>query len=522
MSDISTQHPKYTAMLPDWLQMRDTHAGERQVKKQRSKYLPYTSGMIADGGGAASHTPGELAYQAYIVRAVFPELVADAIESMLGVMHFKPPKIELPPKLEAMRDRATLRNESLVALLRRINEEQLTTGRLGLLLEVPDAATGPVVPHVAMYYAEDLINWDDGRRDGSEQDTLQLVVIDESEEERLPDGFIWDYVEKYRVLELGALNVDEPAGTGASYKVRVVREKSETADQAAEVQPIIQGKKLDEIPFVFVNTKDIIASPDRPPLIGLSNLSLTIYRGEADLRQALFMQGQDTLVVIGDSGDGVTTRLGAGAKINLDIGGDAKFIGVSSEGLAEMRSTLENDYSRGNERARALIEAVSSAAESGEALRVRVAARTASLNQVALTGAFALQELLKKAARWVGADPEQVIVEPNLDFVSDTMTGRDLSELMGSKMLGAPISLASVHQICQQRGLTEKTFEEELEEIEREAEEGIFGGASEDEEADPNADPANDEDPNADDANDEDPNADDEDADDEDDDNADA
>ncbi len=475
MSSIDSRHPLYLEHIEDWEQLRDTYRGERIVKNRGTRYLPYTAGMIADGAAKGPETPGRKAYDAYRRRAVFPELVKEAVEAMLGVMHHKPPTIELPAAMEPLLERATLRNESLEALLRRINEEQLVTGRVGLLLEVPDAKPGPVLPHVALYQAEHVINWDDGDRDDVEVDTLQLVVLDESEDERTGDGFEWERIEKYRVLVLGELLDEEADGTGARYRVGVFREKADY-DEAAMLEPSIRGRMAEEVPFVFVNTKDIVAEPDDAPLVGLSNLTLTIYRGEADYRQALFMQGQDTLVTIGATAtEGDELRVGAGARIDVPMGGDAKFIGVASSGLPEMRGALENDYARGKERATALLEAVSRAAESGEALRVRVAARTASLNQIAITGAFALQELLRKAARWIGANPDEVIVSPNLDFVSDTMQGSEVVALMTAKGLGAPLSVESIHEHFQARGLTEQTWEEELERMEREAEDGIPG-----------------------------------------------
>ncbi len=97
---LSSKHPSYTKILPDWNLMADTHAGERRIKDQREMYLPVTSGQKADG--MASGQPGKAAYDAYKERAVFPNSVKDAVESMLGVMHHKSPVIELPTIMEPM------------------------------------------------------------------------------------------------------------------------------------------------------------------------------------------------------------------------------------------------------------------------------------------------------------------------------------------------------------------------------------------------------------------------------------
>ncbi len=476
---VDTRHPLYLEFDEDWIQLRRTYRGERIVKNAGFEYLPPTSGMLADGV-TKTNSPGFKAYSAYRLRARVPDMVKEAIESMLGVMHNKPPSIELPARMEGMRERATLRNESLEVLLRRINEEQLITGRLGLLLEVPDAAPEmgtPILPLIALYQAEDIINWDEGEVDQTRPDSLNLVVIDETEDVRMRD-FEWESVEKHRVLVLGDPLANEQQGEGV-YRVGVFRDKTDFNEEAL-IEPSIGGQTLNEIPFKFVNTRDITPTPDEAPLLGLSNLVLTIYRAEADYRQALFLQGQDTLVKIGNAGstEGDTTRVGAGAVIELPLGGDAKFIGVDSQGLTEMRESLQNDYQTGNQKAGALLEAVSRSAESGEALRVRVAARTASLNQIALTGAFALQDILRIEARWVGANPDEVIVKPNLDFVDDIMAGQELTQIMAAKGLGSPHSLESIHGLMHERGLTKMTFEEEIEQMEREAEGGLPGAVA--------------------------------------------
>ncbi len=490
---VDSRHPLYTEFLDDWTRMRDTYRGQRIVKEKGFLYLPATSGMIADGISNAE-APGFKAYSAYKTRAHFPDIVNDAVEAMIGVMHHKPPTIELPEALEPMRTNATLRHETLEMLLRRINEEQLVTGRLGLLLDLPEMVQNQagVTPYIAMYAAEKVINWDEGRRDGIVVDNLNLVVLDESEYERKRD-FEWEFESKFRVLALGdpnqptetddssgersALNLPKGQGT---YQQAVFRETNRTFNAERLVTPSIRGTTLEEIPFVFINSKDVVPEPEEPPLIGLADLALLIYRGEADYRQALFMQGQDTLLVVGASEEQMSEgfRTGANASITLPIGGSAEFIGVDSSGLPEMRQALENDRSQAGQKGGQLLDSVSRERESGEALSVRVAARTATLNQIALAGAFGLEQLLRMAATWVGANPDDVSVTPNLDFIDDKLGGKELVDLMTAKSLGAPLSLRSVHEQMQDKDMTSMTFEEELSEIE--SEEPLGGSTDED------------------------------------------
>lgn len=447
---LDSKHPQYADALPAWLQLRDCYAGEIAIKQAGLTYLPATPGQLIDG--MLTDQRGYQNYQAYKKRAVFPSFVSDAVKAMVGVMHHKPPIIELPPVLEPLKEVATADGESLALLLRRINEAQLTTGRIGLLLDLPEGERTEVQFSIATYEAEKAINWD-----------TDLVVLDETEAERNAD-FEWLDVKKYRVLSLD----------GGTYSQAQFR-NTLTYDANALRPPTVRGKTLTELPFVFINATDCLWDVSAPPQLELANLCLTIYRGEADYRQNLFMQAQDTLVVIGEEepppGEAAPpTRVGAGAKISIPsgAGNDAKFIGVSSNGLPEQRQALENDRRRAAMMGAQLLDTTSRQKESGEALQVRVAAQTATLNQIALAGAFGLQSLLRIAATWVGADPALVNVKPNLDFADAGMTPADFLQLAQAKVAGFPISDESMHALAVENEYTVKDYKEEIKLIDAE------------------------------------------------------
>lgn len=481
---LDSVHPRYAEMSPEWVRLRDFTKGERAVKAKGETYLPATKGMKLDGMGSTATGKSKLGqevYNAYKLRAVFPEYIADALEIFMGMLHNKSPVIELPEKLEYLRERATELNEPLEILLQRVNLEQLTTGRLGLLLDLPKNPD-PLNPEpfIALYVAEAIRNWD-AKSINDERADINLIVLDESGYE-MNDNFEWTSLAKFRVLrmeksfsETGALlsstylcgSFSQPGGGTPVY------------DPTQLLSPSLRGKVQDSIPFVFVNSRDISPDPDEPPLNPLAKLCEAIYRGEADYRQNLFMQGQDTLVIIGDrakppAADGTEDeplRTGAGSRIELEAapGADAKYVGVNSQGLSEQRMALENDRKRGESKSGQLIDAAKGDKESGTALRTRVGAQTATLNQIAKTGALALQIILKKAAVWIGANPDEVKVTPNLEFADYQMSGQDLTNLMTAKRTGgAPISEESIHRLMVQGNLTTLDYKTEKELIGKE------------------------------------------------------
>lgn len=487
---LEATHPDYDTSKDDWIQQRDLYVGERAVKAKRDVYLPPTPSMYLDSYGkkTATRSIGDKNYDAYLLRALFPDFVREAVEILVGMLHFKPAEIKVPKKMEPLLTSATLTGESMLDVLRRINTEQLITGRIGILADLPEApavtatnqasntAEGKtadlVLPYLATYVAESIINWDEAT-DNDGFSALNLVVMNESGVKR-QDDFTWKNFKKYRILVLGDATVNEKEQAGV-YSMGVFTDTGGTLNFDPEQlkPPVFMGKTLEEIPFVFINTKDLLSIPDLAPLLGLGRLVLAIYRGDADYRQALFLTGQDTLVIIGGvrTTDGAeedpeAVRTGAGSRIDVDINGDAKYIGVDSAGIPELRTSLENDKKAAATKSGQLLPTgKANSQESGEALKTRLAAQTASLVQVAQTGAKGLENILKAIARWMDEDETQVEVKPNMEFGDLELSATDITGLMGARLQGAPISKKSIHTLMVEKRLTTMTFEEEMEQI---------------------------------------------------------
>lgn len=472
-TDISTQHPDYTEADKDWVVMEDGHGGERKVKERGSVYLPTTSGQRALG--IESGKEGAALYEAYICRANYPPLLKDTANALVGIMNKEPPVIELPSALEDMEKMATARGEPLTALVRRIQLNQLLYGRTGILADV-DASRD--LPYLVDYSARQILNWDDEVEDlESAERRVTLAVLDESRNVR--DGFRWSWVNKYRSLEL----VD------GKYQVTI----EDGGARGAPIFPSIQGKAIEQLPFVFINDADLTPELGDIPLLGLARLALTIYRGDADYRQALFMQGQDTLVIIGEDVDTEDPDqqliVGAGAHINIpNENGDAKFIGTESDGLSEMREAQGNDFERAGQYGLQMMSK-GSGAEAAETLKIKVAARTATLVNIAETSAAGLENILRLCAEWVGANPDEVNVEPNTDFIDEAMPAAELLGYMNAKSRGAPLSTRSIHALMRKGDVTALTYDEETEELDSEPPPDDTGLLGEETEVDENGNP---------------------------------
>ena len=471
-------HPLYSLRLPDWTKMLDLYEGERTVKEKGLAYLPATDSMIIEG--MEVDNLGWKRYQAYKMRAVFHDVLREAVQAMIGVMHRKPPTIKLPKKLEGMLERATPNGESLEMLLRNINEQQLVLGRLGLLLDVGTGLGPDALPYIAMFTGKSLVNWDVGTNEQAEK-KIEMVFLDESEYERSTTlGWSWRTKARCCISDVSQINEPNPnVEAGKGFLVAIIKDAADIQG-ANFITPSIAGQSLDRIPFVFINANDLDAKTEAPPLLGLANIALTLYRNEADYQQNLHQQAQDTLVLIGAENRDTAVRTGAGSVIDLKKGGDAKYVGVNSQGLAEQRLAIQDAKHAASERGARLLEVdATGSAASGEALRIRVAARTTTLTQVAKTGGEGLERILRHAAEWVGADPEEVEVEPFTEFADIAFGGQELLYLVQAKKLGAPISYETIHTIMAAHDMTSMSYEDEqaLCDDEAAASPGAFAGA---------------------------------------------
>lgn len=459
MGVISAVHPLYAAMEQAYELMDDSYAGSDAIKGKGKQYLRPTYSMVLDGFGTGdANCKGNYSYNFYKWLARYPEFVKEGVNNMVGLMHSKPCTFDLPEGMKFLLTSASPFGEPLDFVLRKINFCQLKHGRAGILIDLPAKPSLKLQPYLAIYEGTRIYNWNDNVREEGDLD-LNFVALKESCNKFNSETFEWEQSDRSRVLQL----ID------GKYMQGVFDDDAEYSPEAMKT-PIIAGEPLKEIPFVFCTDADITTDVHTPPLKWLADMCLGIYAAEADFRQNLHMQGQDTLVVKNGTGlKDEDIRIGSGAVIHVDgQAGDAKFIGVSANGLEQQKSAISDDKQEAAYRAGQFIGTKQAAQESGDAMQTRIAARTITLSDVADAGGAALQKALRIIAVWMNQDPEKVFVKPNKDFAKKTISGQDLVQIITARNQGAPISAPSIHQYMQENGLTTLTFEQEVALIDKE------------------------------------------------------
>lgn len=437
---VSSTHPDYADRVDEWLLMRRTHEGEDAVKDATTSYLPMPGGFRANGEQVALEM-----YAAYRLRARVPDLVAPTVAGMVGVIHRTEIQVEMPDALNSIWERATPDGLTLEAFARRITAELLLTGRYAILVD----AGSDGQPLMAGYIAESLLNWSDER---------DFFVLDESGYER--NGYEWREVKRYRVLEL----------QDGRYVARVLDEGGVEFNRV-EVHARA-GLPMREIPLVVAGARDLSLTPTSPPLLGVGRAVVSHYQLSADYRWQLYMTGQETLFVIGADapeivGAGVAHALKGEEGAQIDV----KYVGPAGTGIEAHRQAMADEREAAVSAGARLFESQEGRAESGEALRMRYAAQTATLTTVAQTSAQALEKALRYAAMAIGADPALVVVKPNLDFIDTKMTPAEAQALVKVWQDGA-ISYQTLYENLQRGEVTsaERTHEDELALIDSEGE----------------------------------------------------
>jgi len=400
---VSTRHPDYTAeRAAEWRVMRDVMGGESKIKARGEVYLPMPGGFAAQDDG------GEAMYAAYVRRAQVPEWLAPTVAGMVGVIHQKEVKIDLPDSMMSIWERATIDGLSLEAFHRRITRELLTIGRYGVLVDA--RADGGGMPYLAGYHGETIVNWAEDR---------SMFVLYERKLHRT--GFVWTELDNWRVLELEdgryrqeLFETDGVTGTPVEVATR-------------------GGGGLDHIPFVVIGARDLDLKPEEPPMIGVARAALAAYRLDADYRHQLYMSGQETFVLI-NAGGKTPSAVGAGVIIALEgaegFTPDAKYVGPAGTGIQAHRQALVDERERAAQAGAKLFDNTARAQESGEARKLRFAAETATLRSIAQASCSGLETALRHAARMIGADPNEVVVTPPKDLMDASMSPQDALALM--------------------------------------------------------------------------------------------
>jgi len=468
---IDSTHADYAKYASTWQLMRDAITGEVAVKAAGPSYLPVPPGMptmigdLIESGKRVGSDP----YSFYLSFAEFPEVVEPALAGFQGVVHARPPVCLLPSSFEYLREMACPDGSTLERLWSLVTEEVLSTGRLGLLIDV-DASDSKL--RLVPYAIESIRNWKERmRRDGG---GAEFVVLRELYEEFDDDSFVTECVVRYRELRLNngvyqARLWEETEGADDKTPKFVVVPQ-EGSDASGWVTIKVSGRTLDFIPFYPLNAVESGFSYGPIPMLPLARRAYAIYRKTADYNRALYVKGDPQICIAGISPEDAPQKIGGeGIWTFPDSQAKAYYLDIDGNGIPLMRVAIQDEYARFDMEGGKLLATDKTAPESGEALRQRQMAQQVTLRNIITNLGQQFENVLQQVVHISGGDGEDAEFSPDTDFAEPTMTSQELMELVTAKNSGAPMSYATMHELMRRGSLTQKSFEDEIAAIEEES-----------------------------------------------------
>jgi len=444
---VDSTNAEYSNRLPDWKKLRDVIAGEDAVKDQATAYLPRLGGQ------------DDKQYAAYKMRASFYNATGRTVEGLSGMVFRKSPQVEVPEAMADMMKDVTLSGVQLHAFAEQIVEEVLAAGRAGALVDYPrvrdrgltraQAERMNLRPFWIGYKPEDILDWRVGLV-GNKTILTQVRLFEKISEEGEKE-FEEVQVEQIRVLELvdGTTPDDEPTGE-MQYQQRLFRKNSKTGEWEETddtIVPMMAGRPLNFIPFVFFGVRDTTPQVSKPPLLDLANINLSHYRTNADLEHGAHFTALPTPYCFGIREDEAPDQIGpetvwTGTQKDVSVG-MLEYTGKGLDALEKRREVKEAQMAALGAR---MLEAPKKAAEAADTARIHRTGEISVLASIAMSVAAGLTRLTAISRDWMGLQGD-VAVRLNTDFMPTPMD---------------PQMLTALFQLVQGGRISQQTFFENL------------------------------------------------------------
>ncbi len=415
---VDTVRSEYAAALPWWKRCRDVIEGEDAVKARGTEYLPKLPEQESSE------------YEAYKMRAVFYNGTARTQSALVGTVFRKDPTVNLPErlktKLQPHLEDVTLDSTPLDQFSSLLFADILAAGRHGVLIDMQgeDVLEKDRRPYWVGYTAEQIINWQESRLNGST--VLSLVILKECVE-TMKEDYSYTSVDQWRVLELKDIEAGLPKYTVTLYRKN---ERNEIRVFQDPITPVRRGQPIPFIPFVVFNATSLRARVEKPPMLDLVDMNLSHYRTSADHEHGLHWTALPTPWVVGSPAEGAL-RIGSGVVWQLD-GPDAKagMLEFTGKGIQSVRDNLTMKEERMAVLGARMIEGGTKQAETAEAVRSRHAGTHAVLKTIATTTSTGLTKALRYHSWWMGAtdDPNDaaISIALNKEFYDQRMSADDV------------------------------------------------------------------------------------------------
>ena len=228
---------------------------------------------------------------------------------------------------------------------------------------------------------------------------------------------------------------------------------------------MMNGKTLQDIPFIFIGVDDTTPVMDEPPLIDLIDVNLTHYRMNADYAHGLHFTGLPTAVVSGYTTENAGDKLYIGSQsawVFPDPQASAAFLEFTGQGLGSIEKALAKLEEQMAILGARLLASEKKGTETATAARIYRAGESSILSAIAQTISIGLTEALRIFIEWAGVPDTEAEIELNKEFLPQGLDPQQLTALVAAWSQGA-ISLETLFENLQQGEIIKSdiSYEEE-------------------------------------------------------------
>ena len=423
---VETPSKFYTNFSKKWKLCRDVIEGDDAVKSAGVSYIPKLSEQT------------QTEYEAMLNRPTFENRTERTLDAFSGLIFAKKPIFEASDQLKILADDINLEDYTLTDLSQEIVSECLTVGRVGILVDMPNANTEGMTkaqsetynlrPYLKIYKTEHIINWRHTTINNAK--VLSMIVLSEVVD-RWIDPFTSEQELLFRVLELDDMGY---------YRQLVYRKHTDRSYKLAPediIEPKMNGKRLNFIPFICITPSVLSIEPINPPIYDLAKVNLAHFKLDVDFYHGLHFTALPTPYASGvQLPDGQSIKIGSSV-IHLFPDPSAKmaYLEFTGDGL----QTIEREKQR-------LIETMAQigsrmladdkkTAEAENTVAMRSAGERATLISIADTVSRGVTKALEIMAQWMG-DNSEIIFELNTDYSLVEIDPQLLTALVSANQMG--------------------------------------------------------------------------------------
>ena len=435
-SYVQTKHRNYDAAEEKWKLIRSVVSGDV------NDYLRNVGATECD------KVVGNSRQKEYEDGAIYYNFTKRTIDGMVGSVFRKDPEIELPPQLEYLFDDSDGNGQGVVQQSQDVTRELIELGRGGLFVDLPSAPVdengnpkpvtrqdqldGKINPKIQFYPAESIINWRT-ERFGSVNKLRMIVLREEYEYQSGDNKYLWLTGYQYRTLELD---------DNGQYMQTVTKynQSGEAVGNDDVYEPISNGQRMTEIPFVFIGADNNDYTIDEPPMLPLSTLNIGHYRNSADNEEFLHILGQAMLTVSPANAIAAKwsehnpggVKFGARAGLNLGENGSAQILQAQPNNANAQ--AMKDKEAQAIQIGAQLI--TPSSQETAEAARIKHGADTSVLAAIANNVSDGYYKAIGWCAGFLGLDNAEFVFELSKNFFMEKLSPEERAQWVAEWQMG--------------------------------------------------------------------------------------